>query len=428
MNYQQFLQEIESKCAGKKKLQLDNFTNYCQAAGNPEQSLRGIHIGGTNGKGSTSAMVESILHAHGFSTGLNTSPHLVNYKERFRINKQELPEEKILDTYLQFRDLHQQFDTSFFEISTALAFQMFYDEKVDYTIAEVGMGGRLDATKLINSKISAITSIDYDHTKSLGNTLGKIAWQKAGIIKPQTPVVTGNMAKAAATVISREAALKRAPVLTIRKECKINIHNMTPAGSRFDCMMPKYQIALSDLFCNMAGVHQIDNAALALLICAEIAAQDDWTLKEHQTKKALANVVWQGRMQTISENPKIIIDGAHNPAGVQKLVFNLTNIYDYNNLICVVAILFDKDFKLMIQNLSQVVDTFIVSQSKSGRTGTTKDLFTEALKYKNVIAKESIEEAIATAKTLAEPGDMICITGSLYTIKEVLKGHQTTGK
>ena len=387
MNYKEFLAEIESKCAGKKKLQIDNFTKYCAAVGNPEKSLKGIHIGGTNGKGSTSAMIESILYAHGFSVGLNTSPHLVNYKERFRLNKLELSEEKILQTYLKYREIHNQFNTSFFEISTALAFHIFHDEQVDYSIIEVGMGGRLDATKLINSEISIITNIGLDHTKSLGDTYAKIAWQKAGIIKQDTPVVIGKMPQEAKDVIINEAQSHNSKILTMDELVKIENPNMLPEGNIFDIKIPTYGVNFQNIFCNLAGIHQLDNVSTAILTCAEIARQHDWDLDEESTKKGLAKVIWQGRMQQVSDNPRIIIDGAHNPDGIEKLVYNLSNIYHYEKLICVVAILFDKDFKLMIKNLGNIVDTFIITKSKSERASATEHLFKEAKKYSNVICE-----------------------------------------
>jgi dihydrofolate synthase/folylpolyglutamate synthase len=420
MNYEEFLAEIDGKSAGKKKLQLDNFTNYCHAVGNPEKSLKGIHVGGTNGKGSTCAILEALLFAHGFSTGLNTSPHLVHYKERFRINREEPAESQILNTYLQYRPLHEKYDTSFFEISTAIAFQMFADSKVDYAIAEVGMGGRLDATKLINTEISAITSIDFDHTKSLGNTLTKIAWQKAGIIKEKKTVVVGKMPAEAIAVIEKEADEKNAPVLLVEKEVQITNSQLTPEGNYADVELPRYNLKYENLFCNLVGIHQLENLATALLIVAEIARKHDWQLNEEKIRAGLKKVIWQGRMQTLSKNPRIIIDGAHNPAGIEKLVYNLSNIYNYEKLICVIAILFDKDFPVMIKNLSEIVDTFVICKSNSERASATKDLFEEAKKYRNVIVEKNVKEAINRARKMASERDMICITGSLYTISEAL--------
>jgi len=421
MDYKEFLIEIESKCAGKKKLQLDNFTKYCHTVGNPEKSLKGIHIGGTNGKGSTSAMIEAILYAHGFFVGLNTSPHLVNYTERFRINKQELKEDKILNTYLLFREIHQKNDTSFFEISTALAFQIFHDELVDYSIIEVGMGGRLDATKLVNSEISVITNIGLDHVKSLGDSFAKIAWQKAGIIKSTTPVVVGKMPQEARNVIIDEAKDHQSPVLEVENLVNIENTKMLPNGNYFDIKIPSYEINLENMFCNLAGVHQLDNVSTAILTCAEISRKHGWQLDEDSTKAGLNEVIWQGRMQKVSENPTIIIDGAHNPDGIEKLVYNLSNIYNYEKLICVVAILFDKDFKLMIKNLGDIVDTFIITKSKSERASATEHLFKEAKKYSNVIIEEDVSSAIQLAKNLATENDLVCATGSLYTIKEILE-------
>ncbi|MBN2279871.1 MAG: bifunctional folylpolyglutamate synthase/dihydrofolate synthase [Candidatus Marinimicrobia bacterium] len=421
MNYNEFIIEIESKCAGKKKLQIENFTNYCNAIGNPEKTLKALHIGGTNGKGSTSAMIESILCAHGYSVGLNTSPHLVNYKERFRINKQEIKEEKLLETYLKYRDLHSRFDTSFFEISTALAFQIFYDESVDYAVIEVGMGGRLDATKLVHSEISVITNIGLDHTKSLGGSLEKIAWQKAGILKPDTPVIIGKMPDEAKNVILNEAKPLGSKIISVDNQVILTNPTLTPDGNFFDIELPEYGLKYQNLICNMVGIHQLDNVSTALLCCAEIAKKHHWQLDEALTRQGLSQVLWQGRMQKVAANPTIIIDGAHNPDGIEKLVYNLANIYQYEQLLCVVAILSDKDFKLMLRKLSHIVDTFIITKSKSPRASSTNHLFDEVSQDKQVIVREDVKEALQTAKNIATEKDLICVTGSLYTVKEILE-------
>ena len=421
MNYKEFLLEINSKCAGKNTLQLDNFIRYCNNVNNPQKQLSGIHIGGTNGKGSTGAMVEAILFAHGFKVGLNTSPHLVNYQERFRLNKKELSESEILNIYQKYHDIMAYCDISFFEISTAIAFHHFHEVKVDYAIMEVGMGGRLDATKLINSEISAITSIDFDHTKSLGNRLEKIAWQKAGIIKKNTPTILGKMSQSAIDVFFEEARKMQAPVLLVEKEIKTSNVKMEAIGNKLDFTIPKYNLEFKNVYCNLSGRYQLSNLSTAMLICAELSHKHNWILEEEKVKAGLSRVIWKGRMETISENPKIIVDGAHNPASIEELAYNLCNIYKFKNLVCVISILYDKDYQLMIKKLSKVVDCFIICQSKSERAATTIDLSREAEKYKNVIIEKDIKTAIAKAEAISSQDDLICVTGSLYTIGEALK-------
>jgi len=165
MNYKDFLKEIFAKTATNRKIELTRIKQFLDVIGNPEKKIQGIHVAGTNGKGSTCAAIESILHAHGFSVGLNTSPHLVDYRERFRINKKEVLPGDLLALYLKRKDIHEKYDTTYFEISTAIAFELFYEKRLDYSIMEVGLGGRLDASVLLNSVITVITNIEYDHTK-----------------------------------------------------------------------------------------------------------------------------------------------------------------------------------------------------------------------------------------------------------------------
>lgn len=421
MTYEQFLQEIYIKKAGKAKLTLARIKNFLAATGNPQQKLNGINIAGTNGKGSTCAALESILTAHGFKTGLNTSPHLVNYNERFRINKKnELP--SVLKSYYEkYHNLHTKFNTTYFEISTSIAFQLFLDKNTDYAIMEVGMGGRLDATKLVNSVVTAITNIDFDHTKALGNTIPKIAHEKAGILKKDVPVVLGKMNPLARKVLTAAAKAKNCPILDYEDEIKIKNVELMKNGCSYDISLPRYQINYKNLFCNLVGKHQIYNSAQALLIVANLAARFGWELKEKKVFEGMKTVIWQGRMQEIGKNPTILLDGAHNPGGIDQLVYSLKNIYEYKKLYIVVAILYDKDFKRMIKGLSSIADRFIVCKSHADRAAQINDLEAEVKKYTaDYIIEEDIKSALQKARNLAEHDDLICVTGSLYTIGEVL--------
>ncbi|MEA2104037.1 MAG: folylpolyglutamate synthase/dihydrofolate synthase family protein [Candidatus Cloacimonadota bacterium] len=427
MNYQEFLEEIYEKSAGKKKLQLVNITNFFNAIGNPEKKINAVHIAGTNGKGSTAAMVETILEAHGFKTGLNTSPHLVDYNERFRINKKRVGEKKLLNKYLKFRKLHEKYDTSYFEITTAIACQMFLEEKTDYAIMEVGLGGRLDASVLVNAVITAITNIDYDHTNSLGSTLEKIAGEKAGILKEGIPVCVGKMPKEAKAAILSVAKKKKSPILDVENEIKNSSIKLEESGCSYNISIPQFGINYKNIRINLAGLHQVDNSSLALLMCAALANKFGWKLEEKKVKNGLKNILWDGRMQKIREQPTILVDGAHNPAGIEKLVFNLTHIYEYRKLIVVIAILYDKDFRTMIKKLSKIVDMFVICKSHSDRAAETKDLSDETGKYtQNYIVEEDIQKALQKAKEIADSRDLICVTGSLYTIGEVLSEEWKT--
>ena len=422
MKYQEFLDEIFAKTAIDRKLELCHIKGFLGAVGSPEKKLRAVHIAGTNGKGSTAAAVESILFAHNLKVGLNTSPHLVNYQERFRINKKEVLREKIKNLYEQYRDLHNKYDTTYFEISTSIAFQLFLQEKVDYAIMEVGLGGRLDATVLVNSVITAITNIDYDHTKTLGNTLPKIAKEKAGILKPNIPVVLGKMRPTPQNTIIKATKKKDCPIVDFQKEVKISNVRLNENGGNYDIDIPKLDIHYRNMKCNLVGRHQIDNTGLAVLIVAALFHKDGVKLNEEKVRTGLNSIIWKGRLQKISDSPKIIIDGAHNPDGIKSLVYNLKHIYEYKKLIAVIGVLYDKDFKTMIKQLSEIVDLFVICKSHSHRAAEIETLSKEVRKYKKpFILENDINLALAKAKEFADKDDLICVTGSLYTIGEVMK-------
>lgn len=425
MTYQEFLQEIFAKTANGRKLELQRISKFLDAINNPEKKLRGIHIAGTNGKGSVAATIESILDAHSIKVGLNTSPHLVNYQERFRINKKEVDPSCLQAIYEQHKELHNRFDTTYFEITTSIAFQLWYEEKVEYAIMEVGLGGRLDATVLVNSVITAITNIELDHCHTLGPTLSAIAREKAGIIKPSIPVILGQVRPSADKIIEKAARQKNSPVLRFKNEVKLSSIRLYESHSVYNLSIPRYGIGYKELLCNLSGISQVYNSSLAILIVAVLFEREGKILNEDMVRKGLAEIVWQGRMQKICNQPRIIVDGAHNPAGIEMLVYNLTHIFYYRKLIVVIGILADKDFRTMLRRLAPITDLFITCKPNSERAAESSVLTREIKKYKiPCITKTDVIAALETARRHAGPLDLICVTGSLYTIGEVLARFQ----
>jgi len=203
MEYQEFLDYIYQRHSGNVKLGLERIENILKAMGSPNKKIKGIHIAGTNGKGSTAAMCEALSIQHGIKTGLNTSPHLVDYRERIRLNGDNIELDELISTYKKWETVLEENEASFFEITTAMAFDIFHSNNIDNAIFEVGLGGRLDGTNPFASTVTVITTISYDHTKSLGDTIEKIAFEKAGIIKANTPVVLGEMPVEASDVIKK---------------------------------------------------------------------------------------------------------------------------------------------------------------------------------------------------------------------------------
>ena len=425
MNYKEFLQEIFSKTATDRKIELTRIKQFLDEIGNPEKKIQGVHVAGTNGKGSTCAAIESILHAHGFSVGLNTSPHLVDYKERFRINKEEVNPEELLALYLKRKGTHEKYDTTYFEISTALAFELFYQKELDFSIMEVGLGGRLDASVLLNAVITVITNIEYDHTKSLGKTLAKIALEKAGILKKGIPLVLGTTRPAARKAILQRAKELSCPVIEYDKLVTLTHECFDEDGVFYDISIPSYDVNFKGIHCNLAGAHQVGNTALAVLVCAVLAKIFGFTLEKGKTKSALGSVVWNGRLQKIGENPTIILDGAHNPAGMKQLVRNIKTIYKYRKLIVVLGMLYDKEIKKMVLSISGIADIIVISKSQSHRAAAVETLEREVKKSGIPYYKfpDSIS-AFEHAKKIADKDDLICVSGSLYTIGEVLGYHQ----
>jgi len=425
MNYTEFLEEIFAKTATDRKIELTRIKQFLDAIGNPEKKIQGVHVAGTNGKGSTCAAIESILHAHGFSVGLNTSPHLVDYRERFRINKKEILQEDLLSMYLKRKDIHEKYDTTYFEISTAIAFELFYEKRLDYSIMEVGLGGRLDASVLLNAVITVITNIEYDHTKSLGNTLPKIALEKAGILKKGIPLVLGSTRPSARKAIMQRAKELSCPIIEYDKIVTLSNEHYDENGVYYDISLPFYDIDFKGIHCNLAGAHQVENTALAVLVCAALAKLFGFVLDVSKTKRALSSVFWNGRLQKLGANPTIILDGAHNPAGMRQLVRNIKSIYNYKKLIVVLGILYDKEIKKMVRSISEIADIIVISKSQSHRAAAIETLEWEV--KKTGISYYKFPDSLSAfeyAKKIADKDDLICVSGSLYTIGEVLGYYQ----
>ncbi|MCL2064535.1 MAG: bifunctional folylpolyglutamate synthase/dihydrofolate synthase [Candidatus Cloacimonetes bacterium] len=461
MDYKRFLEHIYIRHSPNVKLGLERMYDILEKMGNPEKKLKGIHIAGTNGKGSTAAISESLLLEYGHHTGLNTSPHLVDYTERFRVNGIDISSEELMALYGRYCKHFDDTEASFFEITTALAFKLFEDKKLDSAIMEVGLGGRLDGTNPFNATVSVITSISFDHTKTLGNTLEKIAFEKAGIIKKNVPVVIGDLPITALKVITKQAERINSPYFVYGKDFYIKNVVLTPEGTTFDYFFPKYNISQKFLKLNLIGKHQAKNAALALTaffiyldIINPVLYNQEKVLVSFPNIKynnsedsiniflqnALKKVKWQGRIQVLSSNPLVILDGAHNDEGVSTLVKTVKEMYPDYKYHFLVAILRDKQLDKMIKKICSVAETIYISKNPSDRAADIQEQVDVAIacntKYfadDNLI--ESLKKCLATVfpRQNSSPNEietskadvfikeMIVITGSLYTIAEILK-------
>ncbi|MCE5193930.1 MAG: bifunctional folylpolyglutamate synthase/dihydrofolate synthase [Nitrospiraceae bacterium] len=405
------------------KFGLANITELLYILGDPQKSFASIHIAGTNGKGSTAAMLASIFHAAGFKTGLFTSPHLVSFTERIRINSKEITEKEVVKLTEKIRDAISKttLTPTFFEFITAMGFLYFKNENIDIAVVEAGMGGRLDATNILIPKVSVITEISYDHKSFLGNTLKEIAAEKAGIIKEEMPVVTLAIDKSVREVIMRKASEQRSELFIYGRDFIFKPLKEDTTESVFDY---SGEAAMDKITIPLAGRHQLINAAVALKTC-EIFIKKNPAYKKKMTvsaiKKGLREVKWPGRMEMISANPSILIDGAHNSSAAGRLAESLKNLFlkKYKRIILILGIMADKDIKEILAHLLPLASDIILTAPDFDRAASPDKLTEEAesLGFKYTKAK-NIKDAVYLAANIWGNGDLIVITGSFYTIGE----------
>jgi len=407
MLYQEFLDHIFQKYSANVKLELTRMQNLLEAMGNPQNSLRGLHIAGTNGKGSVCATLEALALAHNLTVGLNTSPHLINYTERFRINGKDLPFETILDIYLRYENLFEKYEASFFEITTAIAFQAFKEAKLNTVIIEVGLGGRLDATNLFTPDITAITTIGLDHIKTLGGTLEQIATEKAGIIKENVPLVLGNIAESPLNIIIEKAEKLNAPVYLPQKDYFYQLNQIDLNGLQFDYSFGPY--TFQNLNTNLLGEHQAANVAQALTAFILYSEKRGFSISPPKIYSALQNIHWQGRMQVLSSSPIIIVWAEQM----------------FSKFRFLVSILADKNYQEMLALICANAEKIYIAQNESDRAATVEMQSAEISKYEIPYETAStVPEAFIKAINELSKNDILICCGSLYTVGEILNYYQ----
>lgn len=418
MNYDQALDYLFSLSTYGWKLGLEKITAMLGELGNPQQRYQTIHIAGTNGKGSTCAMIESILRCAGYKTGLYTSPHLVYVGERIRCNGQYIAKQELV-CYINFiKPLIDKYRCTYFEAITILAFLYFADQNIDIAVIEVGLGGRLDATNVITPMVSIITAIDVDHTKQLGKTKSRIAYEKAGIIKPGSICITTRQSKQIISVIARICQERNAEYLCIDPQKNVANINLEERQSTFD--LTWNGAVYSGLKLSMIGEHQIQNAVLAAATANVINARF-LPIAHENIYQGLAAAMWDARLQTISENPKIVIDVAHNPRGIAVLTKAMRTIFSYERLIVVFGVCKDKDFQSMLKKLAPLADYFIAVKANSERGLSPGIIAKNASQYVNQVVKTtSVTEGLKYAMKQARGSDLILCTGSHYVINDIL--------
>lgn len=407
------------------KLGLKNINYLLYLLGEPHKKLKIIHVAGTNGKGSTCSLISSILQSSGYKVGLYTSPHLVDFTERIKINHKSISRKKVSELLERIKpSIKKVANTSyyghptFFEVITSMAFLYFFEEQIDFLVLEVGLGGRLDATNVCEPLISVITHIDYDHMDKLGNSLEEIAREKGGIIKPEGIVISSKQYEEAYNEIKKIANKKNSLIYSTGKEINYKIVKSDINGVIFDLKGIYHNY--KNLHTPLLGRHQADNATTAITTIEALKIKG-LNISEKAIRDGLEKVKWVGRLEIIQNNPTLILDGGHNPNGVKIMQQSLVEIFSYHRLILVIAIFADKDYKKMIQILAPTADFIIATKVKSPRATPPQIIAKEAVQYidKNkIIVTESIPQAIRCALSNSKKDDLICITGSLYAVGE----------
>ncbi len=386
------------------------------AVGNPHKEIQAIHVGGTNGKGSTAAMMASILRKEGYRVGLYTSPHLTRFTERIRVNGKEIEEEEVaalterMKKEVESAGIASPF--TFFDFTTAMALYYFNQKLVDLAILEVGLGGRLDSTNVVDPLIAIITNVAKDHEEYLGKTISKIAKEKAGIIKKGRPLITAATQPQVLRVFSKACQEKKSPYFRVGKEFRY----VRTGDEEFD--YEGLDRKLWGLRPNLKGFHQVVNATTALGAMEVLENLGYWVSTEAMVD-GLREVDWPGRLEMVSSSPRVILDGAHNPAGALALKESLENEFQYQHLILLVGIMKDKDSRSMLHLLAPLAEHIILTRPHTDRA-TPPLLLRKALgeNGKRTEIEEDLKKAIDRGLSLTREEDLLCITGSLYTVGE----------
>lgn len=395
---------------------LERIKSALKEFSNPEKNFKSILVAGTNGKGSTSAYLESLFRHYGYKTGLFTSPHLIRENERWQIDRKEIDDRKLQDYINELKPIIEKYNLTYFEACTLLAFKYFSDEKVDIAVVEVGLGGRWDSTNVLEPEISVITNVSFDHMHILGNTLLDIAYEKTGITRQDKPAVIGR---------------NQIEIIHWLKERKIKeyyIKDIDYFVKEIDFNKYDYKFKehiFENLEISMLGKRQIENSSLALTTFLLFLDKNNQPVVENIIRKALYNTKWKGRMEIISKNPFIIIDGAHNEEGLIKTFQEIKEIFPNKKIFTIFSFMKDKDKEKMIDIIKQNSDFYVAATMPFSRAMTAEDF--KNVGIKNV--KVNHIEAVNELKNSVDKDTIILITGSLYLIGEILKdGWDTFNK
>ena len=410
------------------KPNLDNTIAICNFLGHPEKKIKTIHIAGTNGKGSTSHMLASIFQEAGYKTGLYTSPHLYDFRERIKVNGQMCSEDFVVDFTNKIKTFIEKVEPSFFEITVGMAFDYFAKEKVDIAIIETGLGGRLDSTNIIQPELSIITNIGFDHMALLGNTLEAIASEKAGIIKKETPVVIGAANDVTKKVFEEKASKENAPIYFADDFIEFTSFQNDWQTALFEFNQPLIHLLDAPLFpkkftvaCDLPAKYQAKNLK-AVLVAAQLLSTMGWNITSNKVMKALLNSKknngLMGRWECIQNSPRVILDVAHNEHGIKALLEQLASLH-YQQLHIVTGMVKDKDIHAVLQLLPKSAKYYF-TQSHIPRALPVNELAEQASVFNlNGNSFDDVNIALNEAIKNANHNDLILVIGSVFLVAEV---------
>ena len=419
MNYQQALEYIHSLERFGSKPGLERIRALTERLGNPQDKLKFVHIAGTNGKGSTAAFIASVTSAAGYRTGLYTSPYIVRFNERIKIDGVDISDE---DLAVYANRIKSVVDDMFcegiehpteFEVITALAFLYYLEKQCDVVVLETGLGGRFDATNVIQSSaVSVITKIEMDHMAILGNTFAQIAYEKAGIIKEGGKAVTYPQEKSALETIEAVCRNRNVTLYYARPD------ELTGVELKKGLLAFNHP-SLGRIETSIVGAHQVYNAAVALK-AIEALNEAGFDIHPEQIRQGFRNASWPGRFELLRTNPDFYIDGGHNPDGVRSFVNTFKKIYPGRKAIIIFGVMKDKEYETMVAELSEIAERFIAVTPDTPRALSAENLVKVMSMYcQNVEYSDTIKEAVEKTMKLASTGDIIASLGSLYYIGQV---------
>lgn len=412
------------------KLGLSNIERLTDILGKPQNSFRSVHIAGTNGKGSTTTMIASILRTSGWKVGMFTSPHLKSFTERIRVNGIPISESDVVSLTHKIRESFAGTDLNptFFEVVTALAFYYFALNKVDWAVIETGMGGRFDATNIIHPELSIITNIDIDHAEYLGDSIAAISHEKAGIIKQGVPVITAARQPEAIKKLSETAASINSAIHIYGKD-----FTSSPVSAGLNRQLFDYKgyRTLENISLNLSGSYQTVNASLVLR-AMELLNESGENIDDISTRNSLSEIDLEGRLEVVSEAPFIILDSAHNPEAAGRLSCSLKELFPGKKITMIIGIMKDKDITGILKPILEISDSIIFTRPEGERAASPEEINkhatrliknNSAIKHVSVTLTDTVGEALRTAKKMWLDDSIICVTGSFYTtgkVKELL--------